>query len=85
MVNLAAGSSGDGLDYDSGSLVLEFGEFTCETTGDAEEDVEDRMVDQSRDNLDGTVYRAGHHGSSLLSTQLFLNAVDPDIAVVSSD
>ncbi len=35
-------------------------------------------------DLASVVYKAGHHGSDTSSSRLFLSAVAPDIAVISS-
>ncbi|APX96795.1 ComEC/Rec2 family competence protein [Natronorubrum daqingense] len=77
--------SGDDLHYNSIALHVEFDEFEYLTTGDAEDDAEERMIDEHGDSLDADAYQAGHHGSSTSSTEAFLDGVDPDVAVVSSD
>ncbi len=38
----------------------------------------------SGNDLASVVYKAGHHGSDTSSSRLFLTAVAPDIAVISS-
>ena len=84
VVNPPAGDSGNDLHYNSVSLVIEFGEFTYLTTGDAETDAEARMVDEWAGELDADVYQAGHHGSSTSSTPAFLDAATPETAIISS-
>ncbi len=84
VVNPPADESSDDLHYNSVSLVVEFGNFTYVTTGDAETAAESRMVEEWGDELDADVYQAGHHGSSTSSTPEFLNAVDPEVAIISS-
>ena len=85
VVNPPAGESGDDLHYNSVSIVFEFGEVRYLTTGDAETDAEERMVEAWADELDVDIYQAGHHGSSTSSTPLFIDAVAPKIAIISSD
>ncbi len=84
VVNPPEGDSGADLHYNSVSLAIEFGDIRYLTTGDAEEDAEARMVDNWAEELAADIYHAGHHGSSTSSTQEFMDAVDPDIAVISS-
>ncbi|WP_459808694.1 ComEC/Rec2 family competence protein [Halopiger thermotolerans] len=74
----------DGVDENSVVLSLEYGEFTYLTTGDIERTTERRLLDAYGDALAADAYQAGHHGSSTSSSDPFLDAVDPDVAVISS-
>ncbi|MCL2043393.1 MAG: MBL fold metallo-hydrolase [Treponema sp.] len=51
-------------------------------TGDAEIESENEMLERNR-NLSAQVLHVGHHGSNSSTTQAFLDAVSPEIAVIS--
>jgi len=75
---------GDDFHRNSVALAVEFGEFRYLTTGDAERETETRLREEWLAALDADVYQAGHHGSSSSSTAAFVDAVDPQVAIISS-
>ena len=68
------------------SIVLKFthGETSFMMSGDAEDDQEAYLVDNYGSALEATVLKAGHHGSSSSSSPAFLDAVSPQVVVISS-
>ncbi|AEH37033.1 ComEC/Rec2 family competence protein [Halopiger xanaduensis] len=74
----------DGVDENSVVLSLAYGEFTYLTTGDIERTTERRLIDAHGDTLAADAYQAGHHGSSTSSSDPFMDAVDPEVTVISS-
>jgi competence protein ComEC len=52
-------------------------------TGDMEERNEARLVFNNATILDADVLKAGHHGSRTSSSTAFLNAVTPELVIIS--
>lgn len=71
-------------DYNNYSIVCRFnyGETSFLFTGDIEETAE-RDILESGTDVSATVLKVAHHGSSTSSIKAFLQAVDPDYAVIS--
>lgn len=74
----------DGAELNDLSLVLRitYGETSFLFMGDAEEAEEADLIRKYR-NLDCTVLKVGHHGSSFSSTSAFLKKASPEYAVIS--
>jgi competence protein ComEC len=73
-------------DANEASVVLRvsYGDFIALFTGDASATVEARLVQEHGTALRSTVLKAGHHGSSTSTSDLFLRAVRPEAVVISS-
>jgi competence protein ComEC len=63
--------------------VVEYGEVRFLLTGDAERDEEQWLLDHELAELRADVLKVAHHGSSTSSTDAFLRAVQPELAVIS--
>lgn len=85
VVNPPADSDKPGdLHYNSVSVLVEHGDIGFLATGDIEHDAEARMVDEHGTDLEAEIYHAGHHGSVTSSSNAFLDAVDPEVTIISS-
>ncbi len=76
--------SGGGKDLNDCSLVFRvaFGSRSILFTGDAEWEVEQKLVDEGAD-LRSDILKVGHHGSRFATTAAFLEKVRPAYAVIS--
>lgn len=63
---------------------LSHGENSLLLMGDAERSLEYQLVDVSSAKIDSDILKVGHHGSKTSSTEKFLAAVSPEIAVIQS-
>ena len=63
-------------------LRVDYGETSFLFTGDAEDWAEYMMIDAGA-NLKANVLKVSHHGSGTSTTEEFLRAVQPEIAVIS--
>lgn len=79
---LSDGSKYDDANNSSLCLKMELGESTFIFTGDAEKVVEYDIL-SSGVSVDAEVYKCGHHGSSTSNSDAFLNAVSPELAIIS--
>ncbi|MBQ9030751.1 MAG: DNA internalization-related competence protein ComEC/Rec2 [Parasporobacterium sp.] len=69
----------------SAVLDLRYGSFSSLLTGDLEEDGEQRLLFGSRLDPEGyDLLKVAHHGSRFSSSQEFLDAVSPSVAVISA-
>ncbi|MFI3325901.1 MAG: MBL fold metallo-hydrolase [Clostridia bacterium] len=64
-------------------IKLEFYDLDILFTGDAEEETENLLVENSID-IQSDILKVGHHGSSSSSTLEFLAYVDPILAIIST-
>ncbi|MGI6702261.1 MAG: MBL fold metallo-hydrolase [Christensenellales bacterium] len=64
-------------------IVIEYGGRTVILTGDADEDAEQRFVEQSVNAIDADVLKVAHHGGAESSNEFFLEHTDPEYAVIS--
>jgi competence protein ComEC len=74
----------DELNNNSVVIKLTYGEFTALFTGDMEQYGEQRLLATNREAIDADVLKAGHHGSRYSSTNTFLNAVSPQVVIIST-
>lgn len=74
------------LESNTSSIVarLVYGESEFLLTGDSPKSVEEYLVLLNREGLQSDVLKLGHHGSRTSTSELFLTAVNPSYAVVSS-
>ncbi len=63
-------------------IKVNYGNFSCIITGDAETETETKLVKDSA-NLSCVLYIVGHHGSSTSSTSDFVSAMKPKLAFIS--
>jgi len=84
-LDVLAPTAGSHTDLNNASIVLrmEHGYTSFLFTGDAESVSEQRMVNNGLP-LQSMVLLVGHHGSRTSTTQVFLDAVDPMVAVISA-
>jgi competence protein ComEC len=77
--------TGGEADLNNNSIVakLVYHDFSMLLTGDAESQSEDRMLKKDASILKSTVLKSGHHGSRTSSSGPFLQAVNPEAAIIS--
>lgn len=63
-------------------IKIEYGNTSFLFTGDTEKDIEEKIVNNN-DDISADVLKVGHHGSSTSTSKIFLEKVNPSIAVIS--
>lgn len=74
--------SGD-TNNNSIAIHLQYGDVSFLFTGDGEEEAESEML-TSGANLQADILQVGHHGSKTSTSNRFLKAVQPDVAIYSA-
>ncbi len=71
-------------DINSNSIVakLKYNKFTMLFTGDIESKAEERIVNIAKDELRAKILKVAHHGSKTSTTEKFIEAVKPEIALI---
>lgn len=72
----------DNLNNYSICLKFDFGNTRAIYTGDAEAKIEEIIIN-SGESLQCDVYQVGHHGSVTSNSQEFINALQPQISIIS--
>lgn len=82
---LLAGIPTENLNDISIVTMFEANGWKCLNTGDGEENLEEALLEKYKDTdvLQANVFKAGHHGSKTSNTLPFLEAVQPDVFVIS--
>lgn len=63
---------------------VQYGDIAFMLTGDAPQSIEDYLAGAYGAGLESEVLKLGHHGSDTSSSELFLETVQPEYAVVSA-
>lgn len=63
-------------------LKVSFGQMDMIMTGDAETEIEEKILENG-DNIDAEILKLGHHGSDTSSSEAFLDAVSPEYGLIS--
>nr|WP_312289561.1 ComEC/Rec2 family competence protein [Clostridium chromiireducens] len=72
----------ENLNNYSSVIRIQYGSTSFLFTGDAEKDVEEKILDNN-ENISSDVLKVGHHGSSTSTSKAFLNKINPSIGVIS--
>ena len=76
-------TGGESDDNNEASIVLKisYGEISFLLMADADVSVEKKILEHA--NVEATVLKAGHHGSDTSSSEAFIEAVNPEVTILS--
>jgi len=74
------------MESNTSSIIVQlvYGETEVLLTGDSPKNIEEYLVQEGID-VESDVLKAGHHGSRTSTSELFLDAVNPQFAVISAE
>ena len=74
------------LGHNDGSLVakLVYGETSFLLTGDTTENMEKYFVEKYEDSIKANILKVAHHGSKTSTSKVFVEAVSPEMAIISA-
>ena len=76
--------AGSNINNYSTVIKVSFGTMDILMTGDAETDVEDKVLESNTaDELQCEILKLGHHGSNTSTSDVFLEVVDPEYGLIS--
>jgi competence protein ComEC len=75
-----------GVETNTASIVakFQFGQNSVMLTGDSPQSIEEYLVSINGEKLASDILKAGHHGSRTSSSESFVSAVNPQIAIISA-
>lgn len=75
-----------GIETNTGSIVarLEYGQTSVLLTGDSPISIESYLVSLGAEDLHSTILKLGHHGSRTSTSEAYVEAVSPDVAIISA-
>lgn len=79
---LAVDNNAKNLNLSSIVIQMKFDNITYLFTGDSEKEVEEKML-KTKEDIKANVLKVGHHGSNTSSSEKFIQAVAPEISVIS--
>ena len=81
-----SGTNAEKINAVSPICLLEYAERTIVLTGDANEMTEEYILAKGYlDNIDTDILKVGHHGSKSSTTQAFLDKIDAEFAIISTN
>jgi competence protein ComEC len=74
------------VSHNDGSLVarLVYGDTSVLLTGDTTKNIENYLLEKYSNYLDSDILKVAHHGSDTSTSDTFVKAVSPDVAVISA-